>query len=45
MAINGITDFYNINSDVIKDAAIVEKRNLVLPQEIRNIMKCRNPDK
>ena len=32
MAINGITDFYNINSDVIKDAATRSSTATVKPQ-------------
>ena len=30
-------------SDVIKDGEIVAKKELVLPKEIRNIYKCKNP--
>jgi len=28
---------------VIKDGKIVEKRDLSLPKEIKNVIKCRNP--
>ena len=34
---------HTITINVIKNAQIVEKRELVLPQELRDIMKCRNP--
>ena len=34
---------HNITVNVIKDGKIVDKKELVLPQEIRNVIKCRNP--
>ena len=34
---------HEITVNVIKHAEIVEKRELVLPAEIRNIIKCKNP--
>lgn len=34
---------HNITVNVIKDGEIVEKKELVLPKEIRNVMKCKNP--
>ena len=34
---------HTITVNVIKDAEIVEKRKLVLPQELKDIMKCKNP--
>ncbi|MBR3518445.1 MAG: aspartate carbamoyltransferase regulatory subunit [Lachnospiraceae bacterium] len=34
---------HTITINVIKNAEIVEKRELVLPQELTDIMKCRNP--
>ena len=34
---------HNITVNVIKDGAIVAKKILILPREIRNIMKCKNP--
>ena len=34
---------HNITVNVIKDGEIVEKRELVLPKEIVNILKCHNP--
>ena len=33
----------NITVNVIKDGKIVDKRELTLPKEIRNIIKCKNP--
>ena len=32
-----------ITVNVIKDAVIVDKKELVLPKELRGVMKCRNP--
>ena len=32
-----------IDHNVIKDGEIVDKKVLVLPQEIHNVIKCRNP--
>lgn len=34
---------HNITVNVIKDGEIVAKKELVLPKEIHNIIKCRNP--
>ena len=34
---------HNITVNVIKDGAIVEKRALELPYEIRNVCRCHNP--
>ncbi len=34
---------HNITVNIIKDEKIVEKMTLTLPQEIRNIVKCKNP--
>lgn len=34
---------HNITVNVIKDEKIVDKKVLVLPKEIRNIIKCKNP--
>ena len=34
---------HNIIVNVIKDGEIVEKKELKLPTEIRNIIKCKNP--
>ena len=34
---------HNITVNVIKDGEIVDKKDLVLPQEITNVIKCRNP--
>jgi aspartate carbamoyltransferase regulatory subunit len=34
---------HTITVNVIKNAEIVEKRELVLPKELKDIMKCRNP--
>lgn len=34
---------HNITVNVIKDGEIVEKKALFLPQEIHNIIKCKNP--
>ncbi|HKM03185.1 MAG TPA: aspartate carbamoyltransferase regulatory subunit [Lachnospiraceae bacterium] len=34
---------HNITVNVIKDGEIVEKEDLILPREIRNVMKCKNP--
>ncbi len=33
----------NITVNIIKDEQIVEKRDLSLPKEIRNIIRCKNP--
>lgn len=34
---------HNITVNVIKDGDIVDKKILVLPREIHNVIKCRNP--
>lgn len=34
---------HNITVNVIKDGNIVSKKELVLPKEIKNIIRCRNP--
>lgn len=34
---------HNITVNVIKDGEIVEKRELLLPKEIHNVIKCKNP--
>ena len=34
---------HNITVNVIKDGAIVEKKDLALPREIKNVIKCKNP--
>ena len=34
---------HNITLNIVKDEEIVEKMNLTLPKEIRNIIRCRNP--
>ena len=34
---------HNITVNVIKDGEITTKKDLVLPQEIRNVIKCKNP--
>lgn len=34
---------HNITVNVIKDGKIVDKRELVLPKMIKNVIKCRNP--
>ena len=34
---------HNITVNVIKDGEIVDKKELVLPKEIRNVIKCHNP--
>ncbi len=33
----------NITVNVIKDGEIVDKKELVLPKEIKNIIQCKNP--
>lgn len=33
----------NITVGIIRDGKLVEKRKLVLPKELRNVIKCRNP--
>ena len=34
---------HNITVNVIKDGDIADKKELILPKEIRNVIKCRNP--
>lgn len=34
---------HNITVNVIKDSKIVDKLNLILPKEVKNIIKCKNP--
>ena len=34
---------HNITVNVIKDGEIVDKKELVLPREIHNVIKCKNP--
>lgn len=34
---------HNITVNVIKDGEIVEKKALVLPKKITNVIKCKNP--
>ncbi len=34
---------HNITVNVIKDGEIVDKKDLFLPKEIKNVIKCRNP--
>ena len=34
---------HNITVNIIKDREIVEKMTLTLPQEVRNIIRCKNP--
>ena len=34
---------HNITVNVIKDGALVDKKELMLPKEIKNIIKCKNP--
>ncbi len=34
---------HNITVNVIKDGEIVEKKELVLPREIKNVFHCKNP--
>lgn len=34
---------HNITVNVIKDGEIVDKKVLVLPREIHNVIKCKNP--
>ena len=34
---------HNITVNIIKDGAIVAKRELTLPKKIVNILKCKNP--
>lgn len=34
---------HSITVNVIKDGKIVDKKTLVLPKEIKNVIKCKNP--
>ena len=34
---------HNITVNVIKDGKLVDKKELTLPKEIKNIIKCKNP--
>ncbi len=34
---------HNITVNVIKDGELVDKKELTLPKEIKNIIKCKNP--
>lgn len=34
---------HNITVNIIKDEQIVQKKDLKLPKELRNIIKCKNP--
>lgn len=34
---------HNITVNIIKDAQIVEKKKLKLPQKIENVIQCKNP--
>ena len=34
---------HNITVNVIKDGKIVDKKELILPKMIKNVIKCRNP--
>ena len=34
---------HNITVNVIKNCEIVEKKELVLPKEVKNVIRCRNP--
>ena len=34
---------HNITVNVIKDGRIVEKKNLTLPQQVTNVIRCKNP--
>ena len=34
---------HNITVNVIKDGEIVSKKELVLPKEIKNVIRCKNP--
>ncbi|MBQ7067379.1 MAG: aspartate carbamoyltransferase regulatory subunit [Lachnospiraceae bacterium] len=34
---------HNITVNVIKDGNIVAKKDLVLPKEVHNVIKCKNP--
>ncbi|MDR1018081.1 MAG: aspartate carbamoyltransferase regulatory subunit [Lachnospiraceae bacterium] len=34
---------HNITINIIKDDKVVDKKRLVLPKEVKNIIKCKNP--
>jgi len=34
---------HNITVNIIENEEVVEKRDLALPQEIKNVIKCKNP--
>ena len=34
---------HNITVNVIKDAKIVEKKELHLPKQVKNVIRCKNP--
>lgn len=34
---------HTITVNIVKDGSIVEKKELMLPKEIRNVIKCKNP--
>lgn len=34
---------HSITVNVIKDGEIVEKKELILPKQIKNVIKCKNP--
>ncbi len=34
---------HNITVNIIKDGQIVEKRDLKLPKQIKNVIRCKNP--
>lgn len=38
----GVID-HDITVNIIKDGEITEKKNLTLPQTIKNVLKCKNP--
>ena len=42
MDVLGFID-HNITVDVIREGKIVEKKKLVPPQQIKNVIRCKNP--
>ncbi len=34
---------HNITINIIKNGCITEKKNLTLPKEVKNVIKCKNP--
>ncbi|MGI5958548.1 MAG: aspartate carbamoyltransferase regulatory subunit [Massiliimalia sp.] len=34
---------HNITVNIIRDGKIVEKKNLTLPKEVKNVIRCKNP--